>query len=84
VTENNLPEMFYKVKAAYERILYIQNMNAQRIGEITRLEGRLIRDQRVFAARVAAAKVNVRKCKGLDAVELSPSCCSGESKHCPA
>ena len=88
VAENQIPKMFYNVKAAYERILYLQNYSPERVSELTRLQGQLIKDKRVFAAKSAAEKASLPNCKGQPVTDLTPECCccnsGGESKHCPA
>jgi hypothetical protein len=85
VDESKIPEMFYKVKAAYERILYLQNYSSERVGKLTRLQGQLIRDKKVFAGKVAAAKSKGPTCKGRETASNSfTSCCSVEDAcHCP-
>jgi hypothetical protein len=85
VSESQIPEMFYKVKAAYERILYLQNYSSERVSELTRLQGQLIRDKKIFAAKTATVKTSVPKCRGQDVIDLTPEySCKGEREHCPA
>jgi hypothetical protein len=86
VAESKVPEMFYKVKAAYERILYLQNYSSERVGELTRLQGQLVRDKKVFAARTTTTKPKRPKCPGFEAANNSfTPCCAGEDAcHCPA
>jgi hypothetical protein len=85
VAESKVPEIYYKVKSAYERILYLQNYNAKHIEEITRLEHQLIMDRGIFASKVAAAKAKAPKCAGLEvAANGFTSCCAAEDAcHCP-
>jgi hypothetical protein len=81
VSQEMIPEMFYKVKSAYERILFLQAYDSQRVGEITRLEQQLIRDRRVFAARQASAKPK-ETCRGYP--DAAPTCrCPDGVERCP-
>jgi hypothetical protein len=78
--------MFYKVKEAYKRILYLQNYSSERVSELIRLHGQLVRDKRAFAAKdAAAAKTKAPKCTALATSDCYTPCCATEDTcHCPA
>ena len=82
VSEEKIPEMFYKLKSAYERILYLQVLDSKRISEITRLEQQLLMDRRSFAAKAAA---KAPKCTGQLQDDDDDDYCplSKGVRHCP-
>ena len=80
VSEEQIPMMFYRLKAAYERMLYLQNYDAARIAELTRLEQPvIIKKRRAEPAKPAPVEVvdPIPSCSG-----MSETCSDNETETC--
>ena len=81
VSEEQSSEMYYKLKAAYERVLFLQHYDAARISELTKLQYSPIVKRRAALPSVSYDAESIEDC-------VCSSSCNGEKEkedesHCP-
>jgi hypothetical protein len=79
VVEKSIPEMFYAIKHAYERVLFLRGWDSKRIAEETKLRQSVIVKSRTIAA---PAKPVPLACEGEIAGSKVESCPCESDSHC--
>ena len=81
VSEQQTAEMFFKLKAAYERLLFLQHYDAERINEITKLDVSIAGS----ASEVCRGDSAAYACCGAAVEDCIPTCCGAteDEQHFP-
>lgn len=78
VSEEQTADMFYTLKAAYERLLFLQYYDSARVHELTRLEYSPITELQKSPALSCHNMIS----DTMQAIDDAPCCCKGD-QHCP-